>query len=88
MELETEFRIRLQLHQLLIASCHAVVCGMRYRSARSASDLASTWVTLSQANASVWSDEALLLCQTSADEWLAWVPDYGEITLTIDSFSF
>jgi len=29
-------------------------------------------------------DEALLLCQASETEWVAWVPDHGEILLTID----
>jgi hypothetical protein len=32
-------------------------------------------------------DEALLLCQVSDDEWLAWIPDYGEAQLHISQFS-
>jgi hypothetical protein len=31
-------------------------------------------------------DEALLLCQQSDTEWVAWVPDYGEIVL--DHYQF
>lgn len=30
--------------------------------------------------------EALLLCQTSATAWIAWVPDHGEATLRLGQF--
>jgi hypothetical protein len=33
-------------------------------------------------------DEALLLTRLSEDEWLAWVPDYGEVTLHLSEFYF
>jgi hypothetical protein len=41
----------------------------------------STWVKLSQVPSSFSFDEALLLCQCSQEEWIAWIPDYGEIVL-------
>lgn len=85
MKLETEFRLRLQLHQLLEAPSDL---RQRDRLDQPGRVSTSTWVTISQAKLPVWSDEALLLCQTSEYEWIAWVPDYGEITLDIDSFNF
>ncbi|MEH2152526.1 hypothetical protein [Nostoc sp.] len=49
---------------------------------------ASTWVNLLQLPNPFSFDEALLLCPVSADEWLAWVPDYGEAILNIRQFSY
>lgn len=51
------------------------------------SPTASTWVKLVQPIEAVCSDEALLLCQCGTDEWLAWIPDLGEIVLATDQFS-
>lgn len=31
-------------------------------------------------------DQALLLCKQSEDEWLVWVPDYGEVILHHSEF--
>ena len=31
-------------------------------------------------------NEALLLCEKSETEWVAWVPDHGETTLRVDEF--
>jgi hypothetical protein len=31
-------------------------------------------------------DQALLLCEASDHEWLAWIPDYGEMMLDTDIF--
>ena len=47
---------------------------------------ASTWVKLLELPTPFSSDEALLLCQDSEDQWLAWVPDYGEIVLHPNQF--
>jgi hypothetical protein len=47
---------------------------------------ANTWVKLSQLPSPFSFDEALLLCQVSFDEWLAWIPDYGEIRLNVTQF--
>lgn len=47
---------------------------------------ANTWVKLSQLPSPFSFDEALLLCQISFDEWLAWIPDYGEIRLNVAQF--
>jgi hypothetical protein len=83
MKLETEFRIRLQLHQLLKVVNSGVTSD---RTQFCHTPLTSRWVTLVQAAATCWSNEALLLCQTSEHEWIAWVPELGEITLNSNSF--
>lgn len=46
----------------------------------------STWVKLSEPPSSFCFEEALLLCQCSADSWLAWIPDYGEAVLHRSQF--
>ncbi|OCQ96550.1 hypothetical protein BCD64_01225 [Nostoc sp. MBR 210] len=43
----------------------------------------AVWVRLAELPSPYSYDEALLLCQISADEWLAWVPDHGEVTLRL-----
>jgi hypothetical protein len=47
----------------------------------------STWVKLQECPSPYSHDEALLLCQHSDTEWMAWVPDYGEIVLHRGQFS-
>lgn len=47
---------------------------------------ASTWVQLPELSDLIISDEALLLCQHSEDQWLVWIPDYGEIMLHTSHF--
>jgi hypothetical protein len=42
---------------------------------------ASTWVQLLELPSPYSHDEALLLCQHSETEWIAWVPEYGEMIL-------
>lgn len=49
---------------------------------------ANQWVYLRQLPDSFSHDEALLLTRVSEHEWLAWVPDYGEVTLHSDEFYF
>lgn len=39
------------------------------------------WVKLRDSLTPFSYDEALLLCQESADRWVAWVPDFGEVVL-------
>lgn len=46
----------------------------------------STWVKLSEPPSSFCFEEALLLCQCSANSWLAWIPDYGEAVLHRSQF--
>ncbi|HEY9827250.1 MAG TPA: hypothetical protein V6D19_17570 [Stenomitos sp.] len=46
----------------------------------------NTWVTLLEKPSDYSFDEALLLCQVSFSEWLAWVPDYGEVCLNTSQF--
>ncbi|GBE90498.1 hypothetical protein [Nostoc cycadae] len=45
------------------------------------------WVRLLELPSPYSFDEALLLCQVSADEWLAWVPDHGEVKLHSSQWS-
>ncbi|MBF2026423.1 MAG: hypothetical protein IGS48_06595 [Oscillatoriales cyanobacterium C42_A2020_001] len=47
---------------------------------------ASSWVKLVRSPSPFCEDEALLLCQYSGDQWLAWVPNLGEIVLNEDEF--
>ena len=47
---------------------------------------ASTWVHLLELPSTFSYDEALLICQQSEDEWLAWVPDHGEVVLNTRQF--
>ena len=46
----------------------------------------NTWVQLLELPSSYSVEEALLLCQLSADEWVAWIPDHGEAVLTKSQF--
>jgi hypothetical protein len=45
-----------------------------------------TWVKLSTLLNPYAADEAKLLCQTSSDTWVAWVPDHGEVVLNKSHF--
>ncbi|GAX40110.1 hypothetical protein NIES4075_10720 [Tolypothrix sp. NIES-4075] len=49
---------------------------------------ASTWVKLLELPSTFSFDEALLLCQVTEDEWLAWIPDHGEELLNTRQFSY
>lgn len=40
-----------------------------------------SWVRLRNPASAFSHDEALLLCQESEDEWVAWIPNYGETVL-------
>ena len=46
----------------------------------------STWVKLLWLPITYCSDEALLICQHSEQQWLAWIPDYGEVLLDRGQF--
>ncbi|MBD2080070.1 hypothetical protein [Leptolyngbya sp. FACHB-17] len=46
----------------------------------------SMWVQLLKPPTTYSFDQAWLLCQCAEDQWLAWVPDYGEVWLTTDEF--
>ena len=41
----------------------------------------STWVQMREKPNPYSHDQALLLCQVTEDEWVAWVPDHGEMVL-------
>ena len=47
---------------------------------------ADTWVQLLELPSTFSFDEALLLCQVSADEWVAWIPSHGEAVLNTRQF--
>ncbi|NEO84818.1 MAG: hypothetical protein F6J87_11275 [Spirulina sp. SIO3F2] len=46
----------------------------------------TSWVKLHHLPNPYSFDEALLLCQESAEQWRAWVPDHGEIMLHHSEF--
>jgi hypothetical protein len=46
----------------------------------------STWVKVFKPPTAFAFDEALLLCQITENQWLAWIPDHGEILLHTDEF--
>ncbi|MDJ0634890.1 MAG: hypothetical protein QNJ34_17000 [Xenococcaceae cyanobacterium MO_188.B29] len=45
-----------------------------------------TWVQLLELFNPYCHDEALLLCQISNWEWIAWIPDHGEAIINIEQF--
>ncbi|MGK7934964.1 MAG: hypothetical protein AB4206_04050 [Xenococcaceae cyanobacterium] len=45
-----------------------------------------TWVQLLELFNPYCHDEALLLCQISNWEWVAWIPDHGEAIINIEQF--
>ncbi|OKH21094.1 hypothetical protein NIES593_16845 [Hydrococcus rivularis NIES-593] len=47
----------------------------------------NSWVRLLECLNPFCHDEALLLCQESESEWVAWIPDHGEAILHISQFS-
>ncbi|MBE9171327.1 hypothetical protein IQ238_28810 [Pleurocapsales cyanobacterium LEGE 06147] len=46
----------------------------------------STWVRLLEPPTPFCDEEALILCQHSDSEWVAWIPDYGETILHNSQF--
>jgi uncharacterized protein YqcC (DUF446 family) len=47
---------------------------------------ANLWVRLLHKPSPFSFEEAFLLCQVSFDEWLAWIPDYGQACLHVNQF--
>lgn len=47
---------------------------------------ADTWVKLLAVPSPYSYDEALLLTESSAQEWLVWIPDHGEAILNTSQF--
>lgn len=45
-----------------------------------------TWVKLLNPPSPYAADEAKLLCQSSAESWVGWVPDHGEVVLDRSEF--
>ncbi|MGV2831041.1 hypothetical protein [Myxosarcina sp. GI1(2024)] len=48
----------------------------------------NTWVKLLELFNPYCHEEALLLCQISNWEWIAWIPDHGEAVINIEQFCF
>ncbi|MBW4652186.1 MAG: hypothetical protein KME20_03905 [Kaiparowitsia implicata GSE-PSE-MK54-09C] len=44
------------------------------------------WVKLLQPPSEYSDDEAKLLCQEASDNWVAWVPNHGEVILNQSHF--
>jgi hypothetical protein len=88
MRLETEFHlyvVRQRLEQSLRVPCEVFPSQENVISPPSFTP--STWVKLRELPSPFSADEALLLCQYSENQWLAWVPEYGEILLDVDQFA-
>ncbi|WP_416672109.1 hypothetical protein [Egbenema bharatensis] len=66
--------------ELAIASGWSPVCHITYNR--------DAWVKLLQPLSEYGFDEAKLLCQASADTWIAWVPDHGEVVLHHSDFYY
>lgn len=79
MRLEREFRLCLQ-RRLLEAKLQEIL------TTAPPEYVPSEWVKLLNPPTAFSADEALLLCQCSETEWLAWVPDYGEMVLDTCQF--
>lgn len=79
MKLETEFQLYLQ-RRCLEQAFH------EDGNLAPAAIAPSGWVKLLQPVSPFSADEALLLCQASEHQWLAWVPGYGEVLLDTDQF--
>jgi hypothetical protein len=47
---------------------------------------ANTWVRLLEPLNPYSDEEALILCQHSDSEWVAWIPNYGEAILHVRQF--
>ncbi len=47
---------------------------------------ANTWVQLLKLPNDYSHDEALLLCELTGDEWVAWIPGHGEAVLNVCEF--
>lgn len=97
MRLETEFRLRSQLMTWVPAWTQNPT---RDRSSPDGGDpaipmppllpqsfaSAGLWVKLRQAPGPFSSETALLLCELESGQWVAWVPDQGEVTLDPGEF--
>ncbi len=49
---------------------------------------ANPWVKLLHRPSSYSSDKAILLYRISSNEWLAWIPDFGETRLNEKQFYY
>jgi hypothetical protein len=49
---------------------------------------ANPWVKLLQRPSSCSSDKALLLYRVSSNEWIAWIPEFGETRLNERQFYY
>lgn len=65
------------LNSLLPDSCQYVSLG------RSQVLKSGDWVSLNLPPSKYAQDIALLLCEAAEDQWLAWVPEFGEVELCL-----
>ncbi len=85
MKLETEFRIYCQLLPILYGAESRSLTRPHPTHPDTAAP-ASIWVNLRPSLGALSGEQALLLCQTSEREWVAWIPDCGEVLLDQDAF--
>jgi len=85
MELEKEFQTH--IHRQKMRSAHRVSAALPTQRSRSSSLDSSVWVKLHTPPTEVCQQEALLLCQATNNQWVAWIPDYGKILLAAEDFS-
>lgn len=78
-------KVELKYSQTAFAQT-ANFCWLPAFTPQSSEPQASTWVSLLEPPSAFSYDEALLLCQQSEDEWLAWVPEHGEVVLHVNQF--
>ncbi len=86
MPLETEFRIYCQLLSILRGAESQSLARLSHPTRPDVASLASIWVNLRPSPGALPGEQALLLCQASEREWVAWIPDYGEVLLDRDAF--
>jgi hypothetical protein len=68
----------LQLQSPVTSTASSASTGSGYGYLRS-----GDWVRLPELPSAYSYDEALLLCEIGAGEWLAWVPDFGELLINV-----
>ncbi len=89
MAFEKEFQTH--IHRQKMSTAHRVSAALQTQRSRSSApstvSSSSAWVKLHNPPTELCQEEALLLCQTTRNQWVAWIPDYGKILLTAEDFS-
>ena len=71
---------------LATAHCQSLFSDLARGSSDSFQPQADIWVKLRDRPNDYSDDEALLMCETGAGGWLAWVPGFGQISLQPGEF--